>query len=278
MTDPSTRPSTDATDIPDLQPFLRTAIRAARESARLQRAHQGSELEIDTKSSDTDLVTHVDKLCEARIRDVIAEAHPDHVVLGEEQGQPGDDARHRWIVDPIDGTVNYAHGIPYYCVSVALEIDGVVQVGVVIDSVRDEMFTAVRGGGAWLNGRPIAVSPEADPRKAMLATGFPNPDRDRHPNLDAFVRALPETRAVRRLGAAALDLAYVACGRLDGFWELELNPWDVAAGVLLIEEAGGTATRGDGSPYRLDDPVLIASNGALQGKLVALLELGDALA
>lgn len=255
----------------DLRGYLDTAIHAAREAARIQRYHVGTVLDIDRKSSDKDLVTHVDKLCETRIREIIDSRYPDHVVLGEEQGQPQGEARCRWIVDPIDGTLNYAHGFPFYCVSVALEIDGVVEVGVVLDSVRDELFTAVRGQGAFANGRAIAVSSETNPRDAMLATGFAYSDDGIAANLEVFARMLPEVRAVRRPGAAALDLCYVACGRLDGFWELLLNAWDVAAGVLIIREAGGSVSDGGGAPYQLGEPVVIASNGHLHGKLVALL-------
>ncbi len=283
MTDATTTDADTGLARDEQRPYLHTAIRAARASASLQRAHQGETLEIDTKSNPADLVTHVDKLCEARIREIIGEAHPSHTILGEEEGMGGadaerDDARFRWIVDPIDGTTNYAHGIPYYCVSIALEVDGRLEVGVVIDSVRDEMFTAVRGGGTHLNGRPVHVSREADLSKAVLATGFPHRAEMRAAALEVFARALPTTRAVRRLGAAALDLANIACGRLDAFWEFGLNPWDVAAGTLLIHEAGGTVTGASGAPHRLDDPTVVASNGALHGKLVGTLDIGSALA
>ena len=258
--------------------YLHTAVQAAQEAARIHRFHIGGELDVATKSNITDLVTKVDKLCEQRIRDIIAQRYPDHAVLGEEQGGPtgeasADTPEYRWIVDPLDGTVNYAHGFPFYCVSIALEIRGRVEVGVVLDSARHEMFSAVRGAGAYLDGAPLRVSAESDPARSMLATGFSyDPDR-KVENAQVFMRMLPETRAIRRPGAAALDLSYVAAGRLDGFWELTLNPWDVAAGVLIIEEAGGKVTGADGAPYRLDDPVLIASNGLLHDRLVELLAL-----
>ncbi|MDZ7799519.1 MAG: inositol monophosphatase family protein [Trueperaceae bacterium] len=261
----------------DLDHALRVAIRAADEAGRIQRTHMGGALEIDTKSSATDLVTQVDRACEARIREVIAAAFPDHVVLGEEQGQEGN-ARCRWIVDPLDGTLNYAHGFPFFCVSVALEVDGRVEIGVVLDPVRDELFQAVRGRGATLNGRPLAVTTEPTLLNAMLATGFAYVEETQHQNLEVFARALPHVRAVRRPGAAALDLCYVAAGRLDGFWELKLNAWDVAAGVLLIREAGGTVTGPDGAPYQLDAAALVASNGSLHARLLGLLDLGTTLA
>ena len=262
----------------DLRTYLHAAVHAAREAARIQRFHAGGALDIATKSSHTDLVTQVDGLCEERIREELLSRFPDHVVLGEEGGQPGGEARCRWIVDPLDGTVNYAHGFPFYCVSIALEIDGEVVVGVVLDSVRDELFTAVRGGGAYLGGAPVGVTREADPRAAMLATGFTYDPATLLDNVEVFKRVLPEVRAIRRPGAAALDLCYVACGRLDGFWELSLNAWDVAAGNLIVREAGGTVTGPAGEPYRLGEGALVATNGYLHGKLLGLLGLGSALA
>ncbi len=262
-------------------PFLHTAIRAAREAARIQLTHLGGELEVDTKSSDVDIVTQVDRLCETAIREIVLAAYPDHVVLGEEQGTGSAgtaDARYRWIVDPLDGTVNYAHGFPFFCVSIALEIDGRVEVGVVYDGLRDELFSAVAGRGALLNGRPLRVSDETVPKRALLGTGFAYVDDTIHRNVEVFGRVLPQVRSIRRPGSAALDLCSVAAGRLDGFWELGLNPWDVAAGILLIQEAGGTVTLADGSPYRLGEPSLVASNGHLHGKLLRLLDLGSVLA
>ncbi len=266
-------------------PFLHTAIRAAREAARIQLAHLGSELEVDTKSSDVDIVTQVDRLCETRIREVLLSDYPDHAVLGEEQGEEqgvddgrADGGRHRWIVDPLDGTVNYAHGFPFFCVSIALEIDGRIEVGVVLDGYADELFTAVAGRGATLNGRPLHVSRETVPKRALLGTGFAYVDDTRHRNLDVFARMLPLVQSIRRPGAAALDLCSVAAGRLDGFWELGLNAWDVAAGNLIVQEAGGTVTAADGSPYRLGEATLVASNGHLHGKLLSMLDLGSAVA
>lgn len=274
--DPDRESATASRDV-DLSHALRVAVHAAEEAARIQRFHLGGELEIGTKSSATDLVTQVDRACEERIREVLLGAFPDHVVLGEEQGQQGE-AAHRWIVDPLDGTLNYAHGFPFFCVSIALEVRGRVELGVVLDVPRDVLFQAVRGRGATANGRPISVSDESVPIQAMLATGFAYVEGTQHENVEIFARVLPKVRAVRRPGAAALDLCYVASGLLDGFWELELSPWDVAAGVLIIQEAGGTVTGPDGAPYRLGERVLVASNGALHAKLLDLLDLGTALA
>jgi myo-inositol-1(or 4)-monophosphatase len=258
--------------------YLTTAIQAAQAAGRIQRYHAAGELEIDTKSSEIDLVTQVDKACEARIREIIKGSYPDHAVLGEEGGQEGDASRYRWIVDPLDGTINYAHDFPFYCVSIALEIEGVLEVGVVLDSVRGELFTAVRGRGAYVNGAPLDVSSETEPKRALLATGFSYRADLVRQNLEVFARLLPEVRSIRRPGAAALDLCYVACGRLDGFWELGLNPWDAAAGVLIIQEAGGTISGSAAEPYRLGMDVLVASNGHLHAKLLELLDLGYALA
>ena len=259
----------------DVTPLLHTAIRAAEAAASIQIYNLGTDLGITTKTSFTDLVTRVDKECEARIREILLGAYPDHVVLGEEEGQPGGEAPYRWIVDPIDGTLNYAHGFPFFCVSIALEVEGTVQVGVVLDPSKGELFTATRGGGAYLNGAPLSVTGEADLGKAMLATGFAYTAGTQSENLEVFARMMPKCRAIRRPGAAALDLCYVACGRLDGFWELKLNAWDVAAGVLLIREAGGTVTGPTGEPYRLNDRVIVAANPALHPTLLEALELSE---
>ena len=262
---------------PDTDAYLRTAIRAAREAAAIQLAERGTDLGVTTKSSDIDLVTRVDRLCEERIRAVIAEEHPGHAVVGEELGQEADGSM-RWIVDPLDGTVNYAHGFPFYSVSIALEADGEVIVGVVYDPERDELFAATRGGGATLNGRPLAVTATSQLRQALLATGFAYVEDRINLNLEVFARVLPRVRSVRRPGSAALDICYVASGRIDGFWELGLNPWDVAAGVLIVREAGGTVTGDGGAPYRLGDRVLVASNGHVHAALLDLLRLDTVLA
>ena len=257
---------------PEHREFLRVAVRAAQAAARIHQAGVGSDLGIATKSTDIDLVTRVDKESEAFIREVLLSAFPEHAVLGEEAGQEGE-APYRWIVDPLDGTLNYAHGFPFYCVSISLEVHGELTVGVVLDSFRHELFTAVRGGGAYLNGAPISPTKETVLRRSMLATGFSYNPETAQENVALFGKMVGRCRAVRRPGAAALDLAYVACGRLDGFWELSLNPWDVAAGVLIIREAGGRVTGAAGKPYRLSERVLVASNGPLHSELLGALEL-----
>ena len=257
---------------------LAVAHRAADAAARVHRGYAGAHLDLGTKSSAIDLVTEADRLSEAAIRAEVASAFPDHVVLGEEGGQAAGDARYRWIVDPLDGTVNFAHGFPFYCTSIALEVDGHVAVGVVLDTAGGERFSATLGGGAFRDGAPIGVSRTTAVGEAMLGTGFAYGGEAVGRNLALLARVLPRARAVRRPGAAALDLCQVACGRFDGYWELELNAWDVAAGLLLVREAGGTVTGPRGAPDRWDDAALVATNGHPHGRLLDLLDLGVALA
>ncbi len=254
--------------------FLDVAIEAARAAAAIHRFHAADrDKQVDTKANYADIVTKVDKLSEARIREILTSAFPDHAVLGEEGGAHGRaDATHRWVVDPLDGTTNYASGFPFYCVSVALEIEGTVEVGVVLDSVRDRLFTAVRGQGARVNGAPIRVSGTRALDQAVVSTGFNAVEADISANEAKFARALRKTRAVRRAGAGALDLCTVASGNADAFWELTLNPWDVAAGVLIVREAGGSVTDEAGADYRIDHPYVVASNGLIHEELLALLE------
>ncbi len=256
--------------------FLHTAIRAARAAAHIHQSGVGQNLKIATKSNETDLVTRVDRESEARIREILLSSYPDHVVLGEEEGQQGD-ASCRWIVDPLDGTLNYAHGFPFYCVSIGLEVEGRLEVAVVLDPVHNELFTAVRSGGALLNGAPIAVTKETELRRSMLATGFSYDPESAVNNVEVMGRMLGRCRKVRCFGAAALDLAYLACGRLDGLWALTLSPWDVAAGVLLVTEAGGRVTDGAGELYNVYEKVLVASNGRVHEAMLEALELPAAL-
>jgi myo-inositol-1(or 4)-monophosphatase len=247
--------------------YLEVAIEAAYTAKAIHQYYQERGFSQSTKSTPTDVVTQADHESEAAIRELVAKRFPDHVVLGEEAGQQGE-GEFRWIVDPLDGTVNYAHGFPFYAVSVALEVRGEVQVGVVLDTARGELFSAIKGGGAWMSGRPIRVSSRAQLVGSLLATGFPyNVDKDPE-NLTYFQRALQKGLTVRRPGAAALDLAYVAAGRLEGFWEVKLNPWDVAAGWLLIQEAGGTVTGIQGEPYALTNRYLVASNTHIHQQLL----------
>ncbi|MFB3853713.1 MAG: inositol monophosphatase family protein [Vicinamibacterales bacterium] len=250
--------------------YLATAIEAVVAAGRIQMSRFGTHIQIRHKGP-IDLVTEVDLATERMLRDLIASRFPGHGVLAEELGrgwERGAEPSHLWIFDPIDGTTNYAHGLPIFCSSLALSIDGRLEVGAVFDPVRDELFTAERGEGAYLNGRRLAVS--ASPRliDSLLVTGFPY---DVHASareaVGLFGAFLERARAVRRLGSAALDLCYVAAGRFDGFWERRLNPWDMAAGALLVEEAGGTVTAMDGGPFDLLAGSLLASNGLVHEEM-----------
>ncbi len=253
--------------------FLDVAIEAARAAAAIHRFHAAdTDKQVGTKANFADIVTKVDKLSEERIRAVLTGAYPDHAVLGEEGGDQGrEGATHRWIVDPLDGTTNYASGFPFYCVSIALEVAGTVEVGVVLDSVRDRLYTAVRGRGARVDGAPLRVSRTPTLAQAVVSTGFNAVEADIRVNEVKFARALRRARAVRRAGAGALDLCTVAAGNADGFWELTLHPWDVAAGVLILREAGGTVTDEHGGVYSIDNPYLVASNGLIHAELLRLL-------
>jgi myo-inositol-1(or 4)-monophosphatase len=246
---------------------LELALAAARAAADVHRAGRGGALDISTKSSRADLVTRVDVEAERAIRRTIAEVAPTDAVLGEEGGESGA-GRRRWIVDPLDGTLNYACGFPWYAVSIALEVDGVLQVGVVQDTAEGHIYCAERGGGALRDGEPLAVSRTRAIPDAMLATGFAYLPERMAENLAIFNAILPTVRGIRRPGAASLDLAQLAAGRLDGFWELYLAPWDVAAAIVLVEEAGGRVSGADGR-YRLGERRIVASNGVLHDALVA---------
>jgi myo-inositol-1(or 4)-monophosphatase len=244
-------------------------VRACREAGRIQRAAYGRAQEVEHKG-EIDLVTATDRRCEAAILALLRAAHPDHAVLAEEGGarRGAKASEFLWVVDPLDGTTNFAKGFPVFCSSVALAHRGEVVVGAIHQPLLGELFTSVRGRGAFLNGRPLRVSAEGALDQALLATGFPyDIRRSRRNNLDHFRRLATRCLAVRRAGAAALDLAYTAAGRFDGFWELKLKPWDVAAGALLIAEAGGRVTGFDGRPWSLGVADVVASNGLVHEAL-----------
>src|SRR5688500_7975342 len=209
---------------------------------------------------------------ERAFRAMIAERFPSHAVLGEEFEAAGDrdaNARFCWVIDPIDGTTNYAHGVPIFCASLALEIDGVAMVGAIYDPNRRELFTAERGQGAWLNGSPLRVSSAASLIDSLLVTGFPyNVHRDASELIELFGEFIARARAVRRLGSAAIDLCYVAAGRFEGFWEQKLQPWDVAAGALIVEEAGGRVTTTDGRPFQSRAGSVLATNGRVHAEML----------
>jgi myo-inositol-1(or 4)-monophosphatase len=232
----------------------------------------GQQIRVDKKGT-IDLVTEVDVAIERMFRTLIAERFPAHDVLAEEMGGSAvAPVGPCWVFDPIDGTTNFAHGLPIFCASLALEIDGRAQVGAVYDPTRKELFTAERGKGAWLNGRPIRVSAAADLVDAMLVTGFPY---DVHGRVEEIVglfgRFVGQARAVRRLGSAAIDLCYVASGRMDGFWESDLKAWDIAAGALIVAEAGGKVTGLDGELFTSRGGQVLATNGRLHEAMLAVI-------
>ena len=261
---------------PNPESFLPAMSAIAREAGALllQYFHQGLKIEY---KGDADLVTAADRASEALIRERISQQFPSHDVLGEEQGLNDTGSDYRWYVDPLDGTTNFAHGYPVFGVSMALEhrvlehqaLDQERRIaGVVFDPTRDELFTAERGKGAHLNGKPIRVSRASELKECLLATGFPSHKRHQNPNIHFYHQITLRTHGVRRAGSAALDLCNVACGRFDGFWEFNLNPWDTAAGVLIVEEAGGKVSRFDGSPFELDSRETLASNGLVHDALL----------
>ncbi|MBW2268436.1 MAG: inositol monophosphatase [Deltaproteobacteria bacterium] len=259
----------------DSQAVLELAVRLAREAGAIQRERYETDIEIRTKSASTDLVTEVDKACEALIVDALGKERPDDAILAEEGGgSDRDGAEWRWIVDPLDGTTNYAHGYPRFCVSIGVEHNDEREVGVVYDPLLDELYSAVRGEGAFLNGRALRVSNEANFGAALLATGFAYDIRKSlEDNLNHFAHVIKQARAVRRDGSAALDLCYVAAGRLDGFWEMKLHPWDVAAGLLIVQEAGGAISNMRGGPPPRSGRETVASNRHIHAALIDLLDL-----
>jgi myo-inositol-1(or 4)-monophosphatase len=252
---------------------LALATWLARQAGAIQRQRYETALEVRTKSASIDLVTEVDHACEQLIVETLAGERPEDAVVAEEgRGDDRAGARWRWIIDPLDGTTNYAHGYPRFCVSIGVECEGRRELGVVYDPLLDELYCAVRGRGATLNGRPLQVSAETDIANALVATGFAYDVRlSPEDNLDHFATVVKTARAVRRDGSAALDLCYVAAGRFDGFWELKLHAWDVAAGLLIVEEAGGRTSDLAGGPAPRSGRETVASNGGIHDTLLALL-------
>jgi myo-inositol-1(or 4)-monophosphatase len=243
----------------------------AREAGALLLEYFHQKLKIEYKG-EADLVTAADRASEKLIRQRIGEQFPAHDILGEEQGLNDRGSEYRWYVDPLDGTTNFAHGYPVFCVSLALEHRSATPArriaAVIYDPTRDELFSAEQGRGARLNGEPIHVSKISQLKECLVATGFPSHKRHQNPNIYFYHQITLRTHGVRRAGSAALDLCCVACGRYEGFWEFNLNPWDTAAGVLIIEEAGGKVTRFDGSPFEIDSRETLASNGLVHEALL----------
>jgi myo-inositol-1(or 4)-monophosphatase len=255
-----------------IEAIEQVAIRAAQAAGRIHRKRL-SHTNIKRKSNAIDLVTEADHESEAVVIDVLRRAFPDHTILAEEGGGSSEAAsEHRWIIDPLDGTTNFAHTFPQFCVSIAYERRGRIQLGVIFDALKKELFVARRGAGASLNRKPIRVSGVRTLDMALLATGFPYDRRERRRFYLCFWEAfMLRTHGVRRTGSAALDLAWVACGRVDAFWEFGLKPWDVAAGSLLVEEAGGRVSNMDGARLDISAAQIIASNSKLHRQMVETL-------
>ncbi|HRQ38463.1 MAG TPA: inositol monophosphatase family protein [Chloroflexota bacterium] len=259
----------------ELQQVLDTAVHIAREAGELLRQGYGQEKEITVKGTAVDWVTQFDQQAETLIVSRLRAAFPDHTLVGEEGGTMNGEgsSAYTWHIDPLDGTTNFAHGFPVFSVSLALVSEGRSLVGVVYDPLRDECFTAVAGQGAWLNGRQLRVSQANSLLRSLLATGFPY-DRHtaEHDNVAQVARFLKQAHGIRRAGSAALDLAYVAAGRLDGYWEFKLNSYDVAAGLVLVQEAGGQVTDMAGSPTLIAPQMaVVASNGRIHAHMLAVL-------
>ncbi len=247
--------------------FVPAMTDIAREAGSLLMTYFARRVKIEYKG-EADLVTEADRASEALITGRIHARWPRHSVLAEEGTRTQGAGEYQWYVDPLDGTTNFAHGFPVFCVSLAVEHQGKRVAGVIYDPTRDELFAAERGSGAYLNSRRVHVSKVAKLEECLVATGFPSHKRHKNPNIHFYHQITLRTHGVRRAGSAALDLAGVACGRFDGFWEFNLNPWDTAAGVLLVEEAGGQVTDFSGGPFRIQSAETMASNGLLHADLV----------
>ena len=247
--------------------FVPAMTEIAREAGALLMSYFEQHVKVEYKG-DADLVTIADRKSEALIRERIRKQWPTHDVLGEEQGLVDTGSDYRWYVDPLDGTTNFAHGFPVFCVSMALEYKGRRIAGVIYDPTRDELFAAEQGSGAYLNQQRISVSKISNLAECLVGTGFPSHKRHKNPNIFFYHQITLRTHGVRRAGSAALDLCNVARGRFDGFWEFNLNPWDTAAGVLIVEEAGGRITDFSGGPFQLNSRETLASNGLVHSALL----------
>ena len=251
--------------------YLETAVEIAREAGALLAMYFERRVPYELKG-ENDLVTEADRASERLIVERLRTHFPSHAIVAEEGGGHESASSYRWYVDPLDGTTNFAHGFPMFNVTMALEAEGELTAGVIFDPIKDELFTAERGGGSYLNNRRIRVSETRKLSDALVATGFPSRKRHLNVNIHFYHQLGMQTHGVRRCGSAAIDLAYVACGRLDAFWEFGLNPWDMAAGVLLIEEAGGRYSGMHGEAHRLRGPDVVGDNGLIHEEIVGLFE------
>jgi len=257
-----------------MEPTLNEIIQWAKEAGQILRDGYGQIHQVTNKSA-IDLVTEIDQQSEDFLTARILQKYPHHSIIGEENGtQNGHATDLVWYIDPLDGTSNYVHGLPIFSVSIAFSRQGKMQFGVVYDPILDECFSAELGGGAFLNGNPIHTAPTEDLINAMLVTGFPYDVHQTHTNIEEFTHFVLRAQAIRRLGSAALDVCYVANGRLDGYWEYKLRPWDVAAGVLILEEAGGKVSQLDGTPLELTQYInLVAANPVLHTRMLEILKM-----
>jgi len=251
--------------------MINIAIEAAREAGAFLFENVGKIKNIERKIGQaTNLVTEIDKQSEKLIIKKIQQHFPDHAILGEEGGAQEQKSEYRWIIDPLDGTTNYTHGLPIFCVTIGIEHHNEIVAGAIYDPNRDELFSAEKGKGAFLNGKRIAVSKTDSLINSLLVTGFPYNINENPENvIEHFVNFLPKAQGIRRLGSAALDLSYVACGRFDGYWEIFLQPWDKAAGILLVKEAGGIVTNFGNDPKDIIyNPNTLATNGIIHTKML----------
>lgn len=255
----------------DAKRIMEAAIAAAREAGRYALSRLGSDINVSHKDGKNNLVTDVDKKSEEIVIRHIRENFPGHSVLAEESGQSRDENDHMWIIDPLDGTTNYAHGFPFFCVSIGVYYKQEAMIGVVYNPNLDELFSAEKGKGAFLNSKPIKVSGTPAVEASLLATGFQYDPVERLKNLKYMGNVLEVAQAIRRAGAAALDLCYVACGRFDGFWEQGLKPWDTSAGHLMITEAGGRISTIDNGTFDIFKNDIVATNGKIHSQLLSIL-------
>jgi myo-inositol-1(or 4)-monophosphatase len=252
--------------------YLQVAIATAKEAGRIQMVHFGHSHPVEFKG-EFNPVTEVDRVCEQTIVKMILDVFPDHDILAEERPFEGKRSPWRWVIDPLDGTTNYFHGFPCFCVSIGLEVEGEIKLGVVYVPTLDELFHVEKGKGAFLNGKQIFVSPIDKLNRSLLCTGFPY---DVHEHADDYLRYfrhfITKSFAIRRPGSAAIDLSYLAAGRFDGFWELKLHAWDVAAASLMITEAGGKVTDFQGRPYNIYSEETLASNGLIHEEMIQVIQ------
>ena len=252
----------------DLKKIRKIAVKAAKMAGKHAFRNVHNIKKIEHKEGINNLVTNIDKKCEDIIVSTITKHFPTHSILAEEGGEKLLGQEYTWVIDPLDGTTNFAHAFPFFCVSIGVIVDGEVKVGVVYEPNRDELFEAVSGAGAYLNGERISVSKNVRVQDSLVATGFPYNVEGKKHNLKLFTHMLDKAQAIRRAGAAALDLCYVACGRLDGFWELGLAPWDTAAGQLIVKESGGAVSHLDGSEFSIYSKEIVATNGLIHEEIL----------